>query len=219
MAQVPSATADPSPPRPFGRPAVALMASGTGTIAAAAGAATAAASSAAPPGREEGPFSFPAYRSEEWIRSEFDRIRAPPEALQGADISPSYMTSFPTVNLYPGKVAQVREQIRTALFRQALFKVQNVEVTYLDECPEARVVRNIARRQGSSLLGRALDTRNPPDVELMREELWTVDRCGHSAEYNVRYYKEGGDGYSATVLPEGLRDRWRALQYYYFSGE
>uniref|UniRef100_A0A7S4Q5T9 Uncharacterized protein n=1 Tax=Alexandrium monilatum TaxID=311494 RepID=A0A7S4Q5T9_9DINO len=192
MAQVPSATADPSPPRPFGRPAVALMASGTGTIAAAAGAATAAASSAAPPGREEGPFSFPAYRSEEWIRSEFDRIRAPPEALQGADISPSYMTSFPTVNLYPGKVAQVREQIRTALFRQALFKVQNVEVTYLDECP---------------------------DVELMREELWTVDRCGHSAEYNVRYYKEGGDGYSATVLPEGLRDRWRALQYYYFSGE
>mmetsp|Transcript_19297 Transcript_19297/g.60643 ORF Transcript_19297/g.60643 Transcript_19297/m.60643 type:complete len:192 (+) Transcript_19297:84-659(+) len=191
------------------------MSAAAGTAAAAPAGASAASSS----GGDAEPLSFPAFRSEEWIRAEFDRLRAPAQILEGADLSPAYMTAFPTVNLYPGKVAQVREQIRTALFRQALFKVQNIEVTYLDECREPRVLRTIAQRAGSSLLGRAIDSRNPTDVELLREELWAVDRCGQNAEYNVRYYKEGGDGYSAAVLPEGLRDRWRALRYYYFSGE
>ncbi|CAE7940611.1 unnamed protein product [Symbiodinium necroappetens] len=128
------------------------------------------------------------------------------------------MASFPTVGLYPGKVRQVRDQIRTALFRQALFKVQNVEVTYLDECKDARVLKRIVKSASPSLLGRMLDLRNPKDVAVLREELWTVDRCGQGADYKVRYYKEGGDGFSASVLPTSPKDCWRALRFY-FSGD
>merc|ERR1712039_1033130 len=160
---------------------------------------------------KESALTFPAFRSEKWIKAEFDRLRAPPAVLEGADLSPEYMTAYPTVNLYPGKVAQVKEQIRTALFRQALFKVQNVEVTYMGECKEPRILQQVARANGSSLFGKALDWRNPSDVELLRDELWTVDRCGQSVEYNVRYYKEGGDGFSARVLPSGLKDALSAL--------
>eukprot|EP00913_Durusdinium_trenchii_P035634 g33346.t1 len=63
-----------------------------------------------------------------------------------------------------------------------------------------------------------LDLRNPKDVELIRDELWTIDRCGEGANYEVRFYKEGGDGFSALVLPQSWRDKWRALRYY-FSGD
>jgi len=163
--------------------------------------------------------SFPAFRSEEWIKAEFDRLQVPSMVLEGVDLSPAYMTSFPTVGLFPGKVAQVRQQIKTALFRQALFKVQNTEVTYLDECRDMRVLQRITLQTGSSLLGRAVDLRNPSDVKLLHEELWAVDRCGHSAEYNVRYYKEGGDGFSTLVLPRSLPDLWRSFRYYYWDGE
>lgn len=135
--------------------------------------------------------------------------------LQGIDLTPEYMSSFPTVNLYPGKVQQVKEQIRSSLFRQAVFKVQNVEVTFMDECKEMRVIKHIAQTESRSLLGRVLEFQDPSDVKHLREELWTVDRCGADAKYHVRYYREGGDGFSTVVTPTGLKDIWRALQFYY----
>ncbi|CAK0819226.1 unnamed protein product [Prorocentrum cordatum] len=162
--------------------------------------------------------SFPAFRSEEWIRTEFDRLRAPTSVLEGVGLNPQFMTDFPSVGLYPTKVAQVQEQIRTALFRQALFKVQNVEVTHLEDCRDDRLLQRVAGRAGGSLAGRLLDARNPPDVQLLHEEVWTIDRCRRPVEYHVRYYKEGGDGFSAFVLPAGLQDMWRALRYYYSPG-
>ncbi|CAE8609590.1 unnamed protein product, partial [Polarella glacialis] len=160
---------------------------------------------------------FPAFRSEKWIKAEFDKLKAPSILLDGVSLQPAYMTAYPTVGLYPAKVKQVREQIKTALFRQALFKIQNVEVTYMEECKDARVLQRIVQNQSSSIAGRLLDLRNPKDVELMREELWTVDRCGQGASYFVRYYKEGGDGYSASVLPNSPRDMWNAFRFYWSS--
>eukprot|EP00440_Ansanella_granifera_P065245 gb/GFBE01070754.1/.p1 GENE.gb/GFBE01070754.1/~~gb/GFBE01070754.1/.p1 ORF type:complete len:181 (+),score=25.01 gb/GFBE01070754.1/:1-543(+) len=157
---------------------------------------------------------FPGFRSEKWIKAEFDKLRAPECVLEGCDLQPEYMTAYPTVGLYPGKVRQVRDQMKSALFRQALFKIQNVEVTYMDECRDARVLRRIVQGEGSSLAGRLLDMRNPKDVHLIREELWSVDRCGVGADYNVRYYKEGGDGFSSSVLPMSFMDRYRALRFY-----
>eukprot|EP00434_Breviolum_minutum_P003218 symbB.v1.2.002832.t1/scaffold144.1/size299099/10 len=62
---------------------------------------------------------FPAFRSQQWIKSDFDKLRCPSVMLEGVDLQPAFMTNFPSVNLYPGKVKQVREQIRFALFRQA----------------------------------------------------------------------------------------------------
>merc|ERR1712187_328018 len=162
-------------------------------------------------------FAFPAFRSEEWIRKEFDAIKAPAAVLEGAELSPDFMSAFPSVGLYPEKVAQVRDQIKTALFRQALFKVQNVEVTYLDECKDQRIIQRVAENTSPSYIGAASDIRNPKDVELLREELWSVNRCGQDADYYVRYYNEGNNGYSASVLPSGFQDMWRTLKYYYFS--
>mmetsp|Transcript_106362 Transcript_106362/g.184946 ORF Transcript_106362/g.184946 Transcript_106362/m.184946 type:complete len:185 (+) Transcript_106362:46-600(+) len=161
--------------------------------------------------------AFPAFRSEKWIKTEFDKIRPPSEVLHGTDLTPAYMANYPTAGLFPGKVAQVREQIRTALFRQALFKVQNVEVTYMEECRDPRVIMQIAASNQRSLLGNAIDWwNNPKDVEMIRDELWSIDRCGHSADYSVRYYKEGADGFSSFVRPTGVRDTWNALRYYIF---
>eukprot|EP00931_Biecheleriopsis_adriatica_P008567 TRINITY_DN109722_c0_g1_i1.p1 TRINITY_DN109722_c0_g1~~TRINITY_DN109722_c0_g1_i1.p1 ORF type:complete len:213 (-),score=51.63 TRINITY_DN109722_c0_g1_i1:364-909(-) len=157
---------------------------------------------------------FPAFRSEQWIKAEFDKLRAPSCLLEGVKLQPEYMTSYPTVGLYPGKVAQVQEQMKGALFRQALFKIQNVEVTRMEECKDARVLQRIVQSQSTSLAGRLMDMRNPRDVKLMREEVWTVDRCGVGADYEVRYFKEGGDGFSASVMPLGLGDQWQALRFY-----
>eukprot|EP00927_Polykrikos_kofoidii_P073308 TRINITY_DN69355_c0_g1_i1.p1 TRINITY_DN69355_c0_g1~~TRINITY_DN69355_c0_g1_i1.p1 ORF type:complete len:179 (-),score=24.61 TRINITY_DN69355_c0_g1_i1:110-646(-) len=159
---------------------------------------------------------FPAFRSEEWLQTGFNMLRPPREVLESAELSPEYMANFPTVGLYPGKVAQVREQIRVSLFRQALAKVQNVEVTFLDECKEARVLENVAKLAQPSYFGRVLDSQNPSDVELITEELWTVNRCGSGAKYSVRYSKEGANGFSASVTPLGFRDMWAAFKFYYF---
>eukprot|EP00933_Yihiella_yeosuensis_P058552 TRINITY_DN59109_c0_g1_i1.p1 TRINITY_DN59109_c0_g1~~TRINITY_DN59109_c0_g1_i1.p1 ORF type:complete len:178 (-),score=40.73 TRINITY_DN59109_c0_g1_i1:149-682(-) len=161
---------------------------------------------------------FPAFRSEKWIKEEFGGLKAPPALLEGVDLSPKFMTDLPTVGLYPGKVRQVREQIRTSLFRQALFKVQNVEVTYMDECKDARVLQRIVKSD-PSWAGSLMDLRNPKDVRLMREELWSVDRCGQGAEYSVRYYKEGDDGFSSAVLPTSFKDRYNALRFYFSAGD
>mmetsp|Transcript_33641 Transcript_33641/g.78631 ORF Transcript_33641/g.78631 Transcript_33641/m.78631 type:complete len:178 (-) Transcript_33641:13-546(-) len=163
--------------------------------------------------------AFPAFRSPEWIKSDFEKIKAPPEILDGVDLSPQYMTNTPNLNLYQDKVRHVRQQIRNALFRQALFRIQNVEVTYLDECKDLRVIKNIVENKRFSLSGKITDWQHPKDVDFLRDELWTVDRCGQSADYSVRYYKEGSDGFSTIVLPQGLRDRWRWIKFHYISGE
>eukprot|EP00928_Gymnodinium_smaydae_P016187 TRINITY_DN1603_c0_g1_i3.p1 TRINITY_DN1603_c0_g1~~TRINITY_DN1603_c0_g1_i3.p1 ORF type:complete len:217 (+),score=34.02 TRINITY_DN1603_c0_g1_i3:80-652(+) len=190
-----------------------MSASGSTSAPSAAGTASAAAGASS----SSGLAVFPAFRSEEWIKTEFDKIHAPAAVLDGVDISPQTMFTFPTVNMFPGKVAQVREQIKTALYRQVLFKVQNVEVTYMDECREDRILRNVAARSPNLLMSKFLDYGNPADVTAMQDEVWTVDRCGRHADYHVRYYKEGADGYSATVWPAGIKDMYRAFQYNYFS--
>lgn len=166
-------------------------------------------------------FTFPGFRSEEWIRKEFDSIQPPSEVLKGADLMPSYIREFPTSGLYPGKVAAVQLQIRQALFRQALFKVQNTEVTYMDECKDLRVLRRVVDRGTSpplaftSLWASAYDRwNNLRDTSLLREELWSIDRCGQNVDYHVRFYKEGGNGFSASVFPTALRDVWNSLKYY-----
>eukprot|EP00929_Paragymnodinium_shiwhaense_P063151 TRINITY_DN31568_c0_g1_i1.p1 TRINITY_DN31568_c0_g1~~TRINITY_DN31568_c0_g1_i1.p1 ORF type:complete len:196 (-),score=38.35 TRINITY_DN31568_c0_g1_i1:253-840(-) len=161
------------------------------------------------------PISFPAFRSEAWIRATFDKLRAPAAVLRGVDLTPTYMLTFPSVGYYPNKVAHAKEEIRTALFRQALSKVQNVEVTYMEECKESRILENVVAREQSSVLGSAFDMGNPKDVQFVTEELWSVNRCGHNADYYVRYYREGENGFSASVVPTGVKDMWRSLQYYW----
>mmetsp|Transcript_36453 Transcript_36453/g.77527 ORF Transcript_36453/g.77527 Transcript_36453/m.77527 type:complete len:196 (-) Transcript_36453:187-774(-) len=194
-------------------------------MAAAAPAPSAASSSTAP--AEEAPpttttatVSFPAFRSEEWIKSDFDKIKAPPKVLEGQDLMPGYLGDFPTSGLYPKQVANVREQIRVSLFRQALFKVQNTEVTYMEECKDLRKLTKVAPRGDSpsliSLFARGSEFWSyPSDAKLLCEEIWSIDRCGQNVDYQVRFHKEGRDGFSAAVYPTGLRDLWNSAKYYY----
>mmetsp|Transcript_53624 Transcript_53624/g.117641 ORF Transcript_53624/g.117641 Transcript_53624/m.117641 type:complete len:165 (+) Transcript_53624:50-544(+) len=158
---------------------------------------------------------FPCFRSEEWIKKNFEGMEAPAEVLDGVDLSPTQMMNTPNIGFFPGKVAAVREGLRKSLFRQALFQVQNVEVTYMQECRDMRLLREIVERQkGSNLVWNLYDrVTKPRDVELMREERWTVDRCQERPQFDVRYYNEGGGGYSVTVVPVSWADRWHWIQF------
>ena len=68
--------------------------------------------------------------------------------------------------------------MRRTLFRQALFKVQNVEVTYMDSCKTDRIMQRIAGRGEASGMT-VWDLGQPWDRSLMREELWTVGIIFH----------------------------------------
>ena len=73
----------------------------------------------------------------------------------------------------PIKVNGIRENMRRTLFRQALFKVQNVEVTYMDSCKTDRVMKRIAAQQDPWSFS-VFDIAAPWDRALMREEVWSV---------------------------------------------
>ena len=53
--------------------------------------------------------------------------------------------------------------------------------------------------------------------DLMREELWKVDRCGVDHEYKVRYYREPcGDGFSNIVVPQSFQDKLAWIKFTIF---
>ena len=49
----------------------------------------------------------------------------------------------------------------------------------------------------------------------MREESWTIDRCGESAKYAIRFYEDGGDGYCVKVVPASWWDRLSLAKFYF----
>ncbi|KAF8821564.1 hypothetical protein IE077_001860 [Cardiosporidium cionae] len=179
---------------------------------------------------------FPAYRSEEWLRQQLNEpqnkeisdivsndplqqkiskpsLVAPPQVLQGVRLSPAYMYTFETIGMYPKKVESVRQSIRDSLFRQSLFKVQNVEVMYIDSCRANRVLKKIVATENRMQWPTFFNNNST----LLHEELWTVDRCGVDTHYRVRYYMEGDNGFSSRVIPCGIRDKWNSLKYYFSS--
>ena len=98
------------------------------------------------------PFKFPAFRSSEWIESEdFQEMKVPYATLEGIQMNPAFMNEFPTSALFPGKVARVKDQMRRYLFRQAVAKVQNVEVTHLDSCKEDRILLEVFGKGGGKM--------------------------------------------------------------------
>lgn len=82
---------------------------------------------------------FPAFRSVEWINTTFnvDTVRedegrtdpppqfwVPSQILRGVEISPQYMKDTAASVLFKTRRLEVQQEIRKALFRQALFKVR-----------------------------------------------------------------------------------------------
>jgi hypothetical protein len=158
---------------------------------------------------------FPSFRSDEWVKELIGDHVCPPEVLKGVDLTPAYMASNPSAALYVNKARETREQMRRALFRHSLFKVQNVEVT--SDCRLDRVLTSISSNGNSKSLSRDLidSLTNDSSTHLVHEEIWDVDRCGSNRQYAVRYYREGDDGFSAKVFPLALSDKIAMLRYYF----
>ena len=160
-------------------------------------------------------FVFPQFRSEAWIRTLIDSQYAHPGVLRDVDLTPQYMANCAAAALYKSKSAATIEQIRRALFRHALFKIQNAEVTTAS-CSKDRILESIEKvpnpQWTHSLLDKLVLEEN---TKFIAEEVWKVDRCGSPREYFVRYYREGEDGFSTRVLPGRFFDRLGLLRYYF----
>ncbi|PHJ23356.1 hypothetical protein CSUI_002791 [Cystoisospora suis] len=110
---------------------------------------------------------FPAFRSEEWMKFAFapmkpgdlkaqetsshspgghldkksENVRPfyPPDfCLSRLYIMPSYLANFPPSGRYVHRIQQVQSSIKRALFRQSIFKIQNVEVLEMKRCKRPR---------------------------------------------------------------------------------
>jgi hypothetical protein len=162
-------------------------------------------------------FKFPAFRTTEWLNSLIDSLYVFPSVLANIDLTPEYMANNPTANLYRAKAAAAREQIRRALFRHALFKIQNIEVTF-ENCREDRQLLSVQQVSHQSFLRNGWDKiMNPESQQLVSEELWTIDRCEKKRVYLVRYFKEGDDGFSTRVVPRNIIDAIGMFRYYFTS--
>jgi hypothetical protein len=160
-------------------------------------------------------FTFPPFRSEDWIRNLIDSQLCHPDVLATTDLTPNYMAANPSAALYKNKSTAAKEQIRRALFRHALFKVQNIEVVD-GACKADRVLTSVVGSDSESLDGKILDILvNDKSTAFLAQEVWNIDRCGTSREYTVRYYREGDDGFSSRVVPSSLMDKVNMWRYYF----
>ena len=158
-------------------------------------------------------WTFPAFRSDEWVKNLIASQACPDYILKGIDLTPGYMASNPAAALYLNKSKETREQIRRALFRYALFKVQNVEVTHT--CRADRTLLDVTKGPGSLVRDLVDRIMNEDSTKLVSEEIWNIDRCGSNRSYAVRYYREGADGFSAKVFPVKFADKIAMLRYYF----
>ncbi|KAF4690844.1 hypothetical protein FOZ60_016816 [Perkinsus olseni] len=148
----------------------------------------------------------------------------PGEVLEDTDITPEYLSKDPTAALFTSKVANVKDQIKRALFRHCLFKIQNVEVQTLQkECEEKSrwldEIRHLSDADTNWVTWAAtkkFTRRNKEPFSILRKERWTIRRCGSPVPYDVIYFREGGDGFSTRVIPVRWMDRLRGVYFYYF---
>ncbi|KAF4699607.1 hypothetical protein FOZ63_019521, partial [Perkinsus olseni] len=113
--------------------------------------------------------------------------------------------------------ANVKDQIKRALFRHCLFKIQNVEVQTLQkECEEKSrwldEIRHLSDADTNWVTWAAtkkFTRRNKEPFSILRKERWTIRRCGNPVPYDVIYFREGGDGFSTRVIPVRWMDRLR----------
>lgn len=288
---------------------------------------------------------FPAFRSEEWMKFAFAPMKRedwsaqspsshssgeeekgrenvkpfyPPEfCLSGLYIMPSYLANFPPSGRFVHRIQQVQRSIKRALFRQSIFKIQNVEVLELKRCRRPRRLvacevlydieeqkkgklsghREAVRRSRESFVhGRSLldQSSSPPgssdlnatrtladsssqgavnvstvpahhdsaavpspsedsarmdglsslfprtwfswrgggenrrrqgearstreDENVLREERWSIDRCGSIRDYiiTVTQDKATGDFFGVTVEPVALTDKLRQIYFNFF---
>ncbi|GIX65108.1 COPII coat assembly protein SEC16 [Babesia caballi] len=126
-----------------------------------------------------GLFSFPAYRSAEWLE-QHRLMPAVPGCLDNVSIEPQTLLNYANSKAYALKADAVRAEIRNALFRQALFKIQNIEVVASNKCPKYRILREIVKNSQPWYRSNVLQSK-----AFISEELWQIDRCGSLQSYKV----------------------------------
>ncbi|EKX73300.1 conserved hypothetical protein [Theileria equi strain WA] len=177
-------------------------------------------------GEENYLLKFPAFRSEEWLQ-ENRLMPSVPQCLTNVLLEPQSLMKYTHVRAYQLKANSVRTEMRNSLFRQALFKIQNIEVLSLGECKNDRLLKEIIKVERpwrtfsfvSNYTGRPLIT----------EEIWKVDRCGKEQTYRVswhdaspglcshlqvRFHKEGVDGFYCKVYVTCFSNAIKYIRYH-----
>lgn len=146
-------------------------------------------------------------------------LLATPSATTGTRARPTFgEEEAKTPSLYERRAQGVAKSIREALFRHALFQIQNVEVQTLKTCPEPRkflaaeVLFDAGEDEGPrgfSFLQRLAWQGGAG--ELLRLERWTIERCQMKREFDVGVRRDASDFYSVHVRPRALSDRLRGF--------
>ncbi|EER08936.1 conserved hypothetical protein [Perkinsus marinus ATCC 50983] len=145
---------------------------------------------------------FPAYRDKRWITKIMKGFQMPDGVLDDTDITPDYLSKDPTAGFFTSKVANVKDQIKRALFRHCLFKIQNVEVQTLQkECEEKsrwlEGVRHLSDTDTNWVTWAATKkfTRRDKDpFTVLRKERWTIRRMrtiSHSTSDDNDHFFDG----------------------------
>ncbi|KYN98853.1 hypothetical protein PGSY75_1121200 [Plasmodium gaboni] len=153
-------------------------------------------------------FKFPCFRDKKWIQEKGTNMQYPHEFLN-VHFRPDFLKNYEHTKDFEKKIEHVINQIKTALFRQAIYKIQNVEVVAMHECKDDRVLEKIQQINGYKNIKLG-------DKKVLCDEIWTVKRCDKKFSYWIRYYEEDKNGYSLSVLPTQLKNIYYFLKYYYF---
>ncbi|CDR98120.1 hypothetical protein, conserved [Babesia bigemina] len=139
--------------------------------------------------------SFPAYRSVEWLENH-RLMPAPHGCLDHLTINPQSLSNYAHIRAYEVKANAVRTEIRNALFRQALFKIQNIEVLADNKCKKDRILRQIIKKAQPWFACSILKNKS-----IISEDIWQIDRCGSVQNYSVSIREVCGYIASGAILP------------------
>ncbi|VWU50353.1 conserved protein, unknown function [Hepatocystis sp. ex Piliocolobus tephrosceles] len=153
-------------------------------------------------------FKFPCFRDKKWMEENGTNLKYPDEFLN-VYFRPEFLKSYQHTTTYEEKIKHVIKQIKSALFRQAIYKIQNVEVLAMHECKEERVLEKIRKVEGFEKL-------KISNSKILLDELWTINRCNKKFSYWVRYYEQDKNGYSLSVIPLHIKNIFYLFKYYYF---
>ncbi|SCN12731.1 conserved Plasmodium protein, unknown function [Plasmodium malariae] len=132
-----------------------------------------------------------------------------PDEFLNVHFRPEFLKNYEHTINFEQKAEQVIRQIKSALFRQAIYKIQNVEVVAMHECKEDRVLEKIKRVTG-------YENFKMSTSKILCDEIWTIKRCKKEISYWVRCYEQDKNGYSLSVIPTSIISIFYFFKYYYF---
>ncbi|GAB66487.1 hypothetical protein PCYB_092720 [Plasmodium cynomolgi strain B] len=153
-------------------------------------------------------FTFPCFRDKKWMKENGSNMKYP-DAFLNVNFRPQFLRNYEHTVNFEERADQVIRQIKSALFRQAIYKIQNVEVVAMHECKEDRVLESITKVKGYEKI-------KLQSSKVLSDELWTIKRCDRKMSYWVRYYEQDQNGYSLSIMPTQVRNILGFLKYYYF---